>query len=247
MALALVALLVAAWGAFLRWPPLRAEITALTGRPSGSQPAGPAVPAVRALPAEASDLEGQAVPEVSVEAATAAGQALHPRGLGTTVSPELADADGAPAPSPSRDESPAAAAPEDTAKRATAPRRPKRRAAAHADPAQPSTRTPSARPSPPAGAAAPAAPAVTQGLTRDQVLAGFKRAKPAVAACAEGEGGSIARVRARILGSGRVSYALVKGYYAGSQAGSCMALAMRKARFPAFSGDPIVVEFPYQL
>jgi hypothetical protein len=49
-----------------------------------------------------------------------------------------------------------------------------------------------------------------------------------------------------IQGSGRVSYSLIEGAFAGTEAGSCMARALRGATFPPFAGPPFKVRYPLQ-
>lgn len=90
----------------------------------------------------------------------------------------------------------------------------------------------------------PTAPELPEGLSRSQVLAGFESVRAAVAACADGAFG-VANVSTTIVGSGRVTHALVGGDFNGTPQGSCIARAVRKARFPAFSGEPLKVEFPF--
>jgi hypothetical protein len=47
-----------------------------------------------------------------------------------------------------------------------------------------------------------------------------------------------------IQGSGLVSYSLIDGAFAGTEAGSCMARALRSATFPEFAGPPFKVRYP---
>jgi hypothetical protein len=47
-----------------------------------------------------------------------------------------------------------------------------------------------------------------------------------------------------IQGSGLVSYSLIEGAFAGTEAGSCMARALRTATFPEFAGPPFKVRYP---
>lgn len=81
--------------------------------------------------------------------------------------------------------------------------------------------------------------------TREEVLAGFRAIRGAVGACVAGRHG-VADVRARIASGGQVTYSVVNGDFAGTPAGTCIARAVRKARFPKFSGEPFEVGFPYR-
>lgn len=82
-------------------------------------------------------------------------------------------------------------------------------------------------------------------LSREVVKAGFEALRPALTACANGKAG-VADVAATIATNGRVTHAVVNGDFVGT-AGSCMARAIRGARFEPFANGPLMVEFPYQL
>ena len=82
-------------------------------------------------------------------------------------------------------------------------------------------------------------------LSREVVKAGFEALRPALTACANGKAG-VADVAATIATNGRVTHAVVNGDFVGT-AGSCMARAIRSARFEPFANGPLMVEFPYQL
>lgn len=101
-----------------------------------------------------------------------------------------------------------------------------------------------------AGTAQPAVPAVDESLpalpTREQVVAGFDSVRPQLEQCAAGQHG-VASVAATVASSGRVSYALVQGKFAGTPEGSCMALAVRQAHFPRFSQASLKVVYPFSL
>jgi hypothetical protein len=47
--------------------------------------------------------------------------------------------------------------------------------------------------------------------------------------------------------SGRVTNARVQGQFAGTPEGSCIARAVRRARFPRFKRPSFQVTFPYRL
>ncbi|MFO0693019.1 MAG: hypothetical protein U0230_05645 [Polyangiales bacterium] len=80
---------------------------------------------------------------------------------------------------------------------------------------------------------------------RAEVLAGLQAVHDAVAACTEGHGSAVLHVT--IAGSGRVTTAFATGHFAGTPEGSCMARAVRAARFPRFTRPTITVEYPFQL
>ncbi|MCA9602347.1 MAG: hypothetical protein KC417_09995 [Myxococcales bacterium] len=82
--------------------------------------------------------------------------------------------------------------------------------------------------------------------SRDDVTAALMAVRPSVMACAEGRHGK-STVEVSVAPSGRVRTATVHGTFEGSSEGSCMARAVRTAKFPAFSRDTFVVSFPYQL
>ena len=65
-------------------------------------------------------------------------------------------------------------------------------------------------------------------------------------ACSASRHGA-APVEVSIGPSGRVRNAVVGGAFAGTPEGSCIARAVRTAKFPAFSAEDFRVTFPYQL
>jgi hypothetical protein len=82
---------------------------------------------------------------------------------------------------------------------------------------------------------------------RDSVASGLRSVAGAVAACGQGQHG-VANTTVTISGStGRVSNAQVTGQFAGTPIGSCVARAVRGARFPRFSRPTFQVSFPYRL
>jgi hypothetical protein len=85
-----------------------------------------------------------------------------------------------------------------------------------------------------------------QTPTREQVTAGFESVREAVLECAAGQHG-VATIQASIAGSGRVAQALVSGAFQGTPAGSCIARAVRTAKFPSFSQDRLSVSYPFAL
>ncbi|AKF07034.1 hypothetical protein [Sandaracinus amylolyticus] len=81
---------------------------------------------------------------------------------------------------------------------------------------------------------------------RGAVLAAIQAVEPAVRACAEAEHG-VASVRIVVAGTGRVTTATVGGQFAGTPVGSCVARAVRTARFPRFASERFEVTYPFQL
>ena len=82
---------------------------------------------------------------------------------------------------------------------------------------------------------------------RDAVLRGLRSVSGPVRACGGGQHG-VANTTVVIAGSsGRVQSARVAGSFAGTPVGSCVARAVRGARFPRFSRSTFSVTFPYSI
>ncbi len=81
---------------------------------------------------------------------------------------------------------------------------------------------------------------------RDSVAAALRAVQPLVEACYQEQHG-VATVEITVGSSGRVRSALVTGFFAGTAEGSCIARAVRRARFPRFSQDTFLVTYPFQL
>ncbi len=82
--------------------------------------------------------------------------------------------------------------------------------------------------------------------SREQVQAALSAVRSAVQACVEGRG--TVRVRVSVARSGRVTTALVEDpYWARPPTGTCIARAVRTARFPPFVQDRFVVVYPFTL
>jgi hypothetical protein len=81
---------------------------------------------------------------------------------------------------------------------------------------------------------------------RGEVLSSLQAVEPAVRACAVERHG-VATVRIVVAPSGRVTVATVLGEFAGTPTGSCVARAVRGARFPPFSGERFEITYPFQL
>jgi hypothetical protein len=88
--------------------------------------------------------------------------------------------------------------------------------------------------------------ALPEALTREQVVAGFESTREALLQCAAGKHG-IVTLTTTIANSGRVSRAVVEGVFQGSPEGSCMARAVRSARFQRFSQQSLNVTYPISL
>ena len=94
---------------------------------------------------------------------------------------------------------------------------------------------------------APAAEiALPEVPSRAEVSAGFDAVRGALATCAAGKHG-VVDIDATVSGAGRVTYALIAGVFKGSPEGSCMARAVRAARFPQFSRASLKVSYPVAL
>jgi hypothetical protein len=79
--------------------------------------------------------------------------------------------------------------------------------------------------------------------SREDVAAGFQTVHEQLVRCAAGKHG-IAKLDVTIAGTGRISHAVVDGAFAGTPEGSCMARAVRAARFPQFGQRHIKVSYP---
>jgi hypothetical protein len=80
--------------------------------------------------------------------------------------------------------------------------------------------------------------------SREAVQSGIEAVRSELAACAADAHGSMF-ADLTIAGSGRVSYSMVEGAYAGTPQGSCMARALRTAHFPQFSMPSLKVRYPF--
>jgi hypothetical protein len=100
-------------------------------------------------------------------------------------------------------------------------------------------------PEPPAAEAAPA-PVLPAQPSRDQVTAALNSILPALQKCV-GDRHDTADVTLTVRPAGFVSYAVVAGAFAGSAEGSCIARAVKAAKFPAFSDPSLRINYPFQL
>jgi hypothetical protein len=109
-------------------------------------------------------------------------------------------------------------------------------------PTPPSTTTPT--PAPPPSEPAEELPETPDRGNIQVVLQGME---PAVRACATGGEHGTADIDLVIAGSGRVTSAMVHGPFAGTPIGSCIARAVRGARFSAFSQPRFAVTYEFRL
>ena len=106
-----------------------------------------------------------------------------------------------------------------------------------------------------ASAPAPAEPGPAQGLpdqelpsqpSRDQVTAALNAVVSELQKCV-GDRHGTADLTLTLRSAGMISHAVVHGMYAGTPEGSCLALAVKTAKFPAFSDPSLRVTYPFQL
>ena len=82
--------------------------------------------------------------------------------------------------------------------------------------------------------------------SRAEVLQRMESVRPAVRACATGLSG-VADLDITIAHSGKVTHVLVGGDFAGTTQGSCIARAVREAKFPSFKQERFRLLFPYPI
>lgn len=171
---------------------------------------------------------------------TAAAGVARPRPTDSLASPKLPNAPDVsatpvtPVPEP---------APSEQAAPAPAPK-PGLRNSADGAPARPRVARKAVRK--PAALSPPAPAEAIETPSRDDLLHGLDRIRSNVQACADGRNG-VAEVDLTIAANGVVTNALVGGDFGGTPQGSCIARAVRKARFPTFKQDRYRVLFPYVL
>jgi hypothetical protein len=107
-------------------------------------------------------------------------------------------------------------------------------------PPPPPTHAATPEPSPPPPSDLPDTP------DRDTIQAVLAGRTDAVRECAAGQHG-LADVDVVIASTGRITTATVNGPFAGTPVGSCIARAVRGARFPAFAQPRFEVTYPYHL
>jgi hypothetical protein len=115
--------------------------------------------------------------------------------------------------------------------------------------------TPREATEPPAESPAPAAEPVLkvkpsgplpETPSRDAVVTALDAVAPAVRACTHGQRG-IAQVDLTVTNAGKVSHAVVAGDFAGTPEGTCIARAVRGARFAPFQKPMFRVVYPFSL
>lgn len=82
--------------------------------------------------------------------------------------------------------------------------------------------------------------------TRDAVVTALSSIERQLSACA-GEKHGVANVTLTVRGAGVVSHALVTGAFAGTPEGSCIARAVKLARFEPFRDASVRITYPFQL
>jgi hypothetical protein len=82
--------------------------------------------------------------------------------------------------------------------------------------------------------------------SREDVKAGYESVRIELNECARGAHGT-GFANLTIIGDGRVSYSMIGGDFAGTQAGTCMARALRSTSFAPFSGESFTVRFQFTL
>jgi predicted Zn finger-like uncharacterized protein len=96
----------------------------------------------------------------------------------------------------------------------------------------------------PAAPSGPAKPSLPRTPSRDAVLRALRGVQPAVSACAQGQRG-VAMADIVVASSGRVKSVRVSQVT--GPVASCIARAVRKAKFPAFGDPTFSVKFPFKL
>ena len=97
-------------------------------------------------------------------------------------------------------------------------------------------------------AASPLAPGLPEKLGEGQIRTSMKKIMGRVQACYDKyqvEGN--ARVKLTITPAGKPSKVSIKGKFFGTDTGSCVVKAVKKARFPRFSGKPMTIRYPFLL
>jgi hypothetical protein len=119
--------------------------------------------------------------------------------------------------------------------------------------AQRSTLDPAAARRPRVAGTAPRAPRPQAAPTelpetpsRKDVSSSLDALRAAIQTCSDGRSG-VAEVDLTINGSGQVAHALVSGDFAGTPQGSCMARALRSARFAPFQKPKFRVLYRFML
>lgn len=91
-----------------------------------------------------------------------------------------------------------------------------------------------------------AEPAQLAGIERARMVAAMNALTERLRACVGDEHG-VADVTLTVRAPGVVSHAVVEGTFAGSEKGSCIARALRKAELPHFSEPVLRIEYPFML
>lgn len=215
----------------------RNQTGAVSSQPSSVREQGQAVrpvePAVLAAPPTANELPAAvSAPAVAAELADKVPeQALKPAAVPTpaTIGPML--------PLPKRD---------DTVVPVSRTRRTRERTAIASAETEPEV-VPEAQPVKPQAAPKPEkTEALPDHPSREQVTYSLNSVSSELKKCV-GDRHGVADVTVTVRSAGFVSYAVVSGDYAGTPEGSCIARAVRAAKFPAFSEPTLRVTYPFQL
>ncbi len=84
---------------------------------------------------------------------------------------------------------------------------------------------------------------VAAQLSREQVVATMGAALPGLSKCTGGRSG-VVQAQLTVRNTGKVSYALVQGSFAGTPEGTCLVSALRDVRFPEFGEPSLRLTYP---
>jgi hypothetical protein len=199
----------------------RNQTTALSAQPREEEVAVPPQPAPASAPATVS------TPPAAPAPAAAPEQVLGPEPAPAMIGPTL----------PARDES---IVPVSRTRRVR-----EQRAFASAEPG-PSEVAPPVPVKAPVAVKAAGSDPLPEHPSRDQVASSLDAVAGQLQKCV-GDRHGVAEVTVTVRPAGFVSYAVVSGEYAGTSEGSCIARAVRAAKFPAFTDPTLRVTYPFQL
>jgi hypothetical protein len=155
-----------------------------------------------------------------------------------------------PAPVPEAEPEPEAPAEQAAPVVKAKPQKPRKKAAARRKVARAQEPKAEPTPAPPEPAAAPVIKPRNTELpdtpSREAVVSALAPVRAAVRACAPGQRG-VAQVDLTVSGNGKVTHAVVGGDFSGTPEGSCIARAVRSARFEPFKQPRFRVIYPFSL
>jgi hypothetical protein len=217
----------------------RNQTGAVSSQPSSvseqAQAVQPVEPAVLAAPPTAKEMPapppGSAPAVATRPAAEVPEQALKPASVPTpaTIGPML--------PLPKRD---------DAVVPVSRTRRTRERTAIASAETEPEVVSPAQPVKPPAAPKPEKNEVLPDHPSREQVTSSLNSVSSELKRCV-GDRHGVADVTVTVRSAGFVSYAVVSGAYAGTPEGSCIARAVRAAKFPAFSEPTLRVTYPFQL